>query len=150
MSLASVLTRPQLLSAPQRAADERPPNALLDVLTRLAREVTTGGKGLEVIEQELVASLEALAGEVQPRLQAARTRLQPLADALTGLVDDALGSPAGADGFERVVAEGRGLTEALATLLGGLTSARITELVGTLFDVVETDLGLTEARFRTF
>jgi hypothetical protein len=150
MSLASVLTRPQLLSAPQRAADERPPNALLDVLTRLAREVTTGGKGLEIVEQELVASLEALAGEVQPRLQAARTRLQPLADALTGLVDDALGSPAGADGFERVVAEGRGLTEALATVLGGLTSARIGELVGTLFDVVETDLGLTEARFRTF
>lgn len=146
MSLGSVLTLPQLLTAPQRPADERPPTALVDVLTRLAREAATGGRGLEIAQEELVASIKELAAEVEPRLEAARARLQPLTDSLVALVDNALGAPAGADGFGRAVEQGRGLTEALATVLGGMTTARVNELVGTLFDVLETDLGLTEVR----
>jgi hypothetical protein len=151
MSLGSVLLQPQLLKAAQRPLEERAPNALVDLFTRLVSEVANGGPGLHIIEQELVASVEALVAEVEPRLGAARTRLEGLVDPLVSLVEASVAAPSDAgDTFDRIVGKAQSLTDAAGTAMGGLTSARVGELAGTLFEVFETDLGLTEARARAF
>ena len=150
MSLGSVLLQPQVLAAARRPLDERPPNALLDLLTRLASEIASGGPGLTIIEDEFTASFETLAAEVEPRLGAARTRLERLVEPLLGLVEDTLGDKSEGEGFERAVNTGKAFSDALATGLGNVTSARLGEALGELFEVVETDLGLTETRARAF
>ena len=150
MSLGSVLLQPQALAAAQRALDERAPNALLDLLTRLATELASGGPALQIVEDEFVSSFESLAAEVEPRLQAARARLDGLIEPVFKLLEDTLGKAADGEGFERAINTGQSFTDALATALGGLNSARLGEVGGTLFDAIETDLGLDEARARAF
>jgi hypothetical protein len=150
MSLGSVLLQPQVLAAAQRPLRERAPNALLDLLTRLAAELASGGPGLQIIEDEFTASFESLARDVEPRLNAAKTRLDGLIEPLIAIVEETIRPDVEGDVFDRVVANGQTFTDALASALGNLESARIGEVAGVLFDVVETDLGLTEAHARTF
>jgi hypothetical protein len=151
MSLGSVLLQPQVLAAAQRPLSERAPNALLDLLTRLAAELANRGPALQIIEEELIATFQELAQEVQPRLDAAKTRLDGLIQPLIDMVQDTMqASGDGGDVFDRLVTNGKAFSDAVATALGGLESARIGEVAGALFDLVETDLGLSEARARTF
>src|SRR5215207_9852254 len=105
MSLGSVLLQPQLLAAAQRPLEERPPNALLDLLTRLIAELVNGGPGLDIVEQEFIASFQGLAAEVEPRMAAAKTRLDGLIDPLIAMVEDTIGGDIGGDVFDRVVAD---------------------------------------------
>ncbi len=150
MSLGSVLLQPQALNAAQRALDERAPNAFLDMLTRMVAEIANDGPALKIIEEEFIASLETLVAEVEPRLAAAHTRLEGLIKPMFDLVEDTLGAESDGDGFDRAVATSKKFTDAVATALGGLTSAKLGQVVATLFDAVETDMGLSEARARAF
>jgi hypothetical protein len=149
MSLGSVLLRPQLLAAPPRDADTRPVGALLDLVTRLAQEVAAGGGAATIVEEEFAASLDALTSELEPRFKAAEARLEGLLQPLLTLFTEAVGDVAEGSFAERAAA-GQKLAQALAKALRGLTTPRLAEILGTLFDVAEIDLGLNEARFRTF
>jgi hypothetical protein len=149
VSLGSVLLRPQLLTRPTAAPETRPVGAGLDLITRLVQEVAAGGDAVTIIEEELLAGLEELTAELEPRLKAAETRLTGLLQPLQQLFSDAVTENAG-DDFEQIAASGQKLAHALATALQGLTTPKLAELLGTLFDVAEIDLGLTEARFKAF
>ena len=148
MSLGSVLLRPQVLTAPPPATDDPALDTLFEFGQRLSQEIAAGGVGLTLLEEEVETTLTQLQNHVEPRLATAEPRL-------TALIDELLGDLGGIfDGqelsldFDQVVATVDTVLETLENVLTSSSTVQISRVLETLFDLVETDLGLDEAFFR--
>src|SRR5262245_26667531 len=87
MSLGSILLSPQPLEQPLVLEKDRAVRATHEFLSRLARELSVGGRGLQIFSDALTAALEELIDELQSRLGAARGSLESLLASLLDLFD---------------------------------------------------------------
>jgi hypothetical protein len=146
MSLGTALLRPQALADPPAAPRVDAVDAARDLVLGLARDLASGGAGWAIIERELTAGVEQLLAAIEPNVDWAKTSVSALIDPVVGTVRDAIGSVAGDASPEEIVSAGAKLLRAVATALQSLQPAQLSDLLGRIFDILEDDLGLSQAK----
>lgn len=140
MSLGSILLRPQALDLPLTTDDERGLRALHEFLGRLARDGAVGGPGFTILREELLATFDTVVDEFEPRIGAARQRIDGLLQQLLEQIDF--------DDPDDALAVGADIIALVERIVAGATPAKIGQILSLLFDAIEDDLGFTEMRAR--
>jgi hypothetical protein len=140
MSLGSILLTPQPLALPLVLEKDRAVRAAQEFVSRLIREVTAGGRGLQILSDALTAALADLIGELESRLAAAVPSLEPLLSSVKDMFD--------LSGADTPAAAIQKITDSAGKIADDLTPAEIGRVLGDVLDVIENDLGLNQTRMQ--